>query len=359
MKSRDVSIPPEYLHTPARPDISYLELSHLSANFDLFDLLTLDQADGYKSALGLNSNLESSAITVTSEVNHAPVNRYDSALSTEINTTLPQADEGRGKTSCNRENLTSAASFLQGDSANAGFAAERQVKRRKNHSHGESILSEEFSEKQMAQLQDLAAKTATVQVGSTNPSRSLEFTILAAFAMIIGCSTSLAFLKKLLKGYRTNETSVRDNLGSDPSHMSSANRMLVINTLDRQIAFQGFLRTYHLYKLMSENRYGLQEIESPFLIQSLERPISPTMSKRGNPHQQQRARLCKLMMADIFPSLSEGHAEYDKKYREVLSMRKISHRLNQLVSHFSVGLFGLVPLEGTPEDQLIGLLNYS
>lgn len=40
-------------------------------------------------------------------------------------------------------------------------------------------------------------------------------------------------------------------------------------------------------------------------------------------------------------------------------MRKISHRLGQLVSHFGVGLFGLVPLEGIHEDQMICLLNHS
>lgn len=359
LKPRDVSVPPEYLHTPARPDISYSDPSQFNANLDLLNFLANDHADGYTSSLGPNLNPESSTSTISSEVIETSAHRDNSVLLSEFDTTLTQVDEGRTKSKSHRKPLTRAVSCLQEASGNAGVAAEREVRRRKTFSHGEYILSEEFSEKQMAQLQKLATKTAAVQAASTNPSRSLESTILAAFAMTLGRLSSLSYLKKSVNGYRTNEISLRDNLDFDPLRMSPASRIIMINTLDRQIAFQGFLRTFHLYKLVSENRYGLQEIESPFVVNSFERPESPAIKKRGNPRQQQRRQLCKSIMKDFSPDLSEGHVCYEKKYREVLTMRKISHRLNQLVSHFSVGLFGLVPLEGTPEDQLIGLLNHS
>ena len=359
LKSHDVFIPPEYLHTPARPSISDLDSGHLNTDLHLLDLLVIDQADNCTSPLGLDLNLESSANTIPSEGVEILTNRSHSASSSHFDTTLPQADEGCEKSKCHRKTLTRLASCLHEDPGTAGVAAERQVRRRKSHPRGDYIISEDFSQKQIAQLQDLAAKTVTVQSASTNPPQSPDSTIIAAFAMTIGRLSSLIFLKRLVHGYRTNEISIRDNLDPDPLRMSPASRMIIINNLDRQIAFQGFLRTYHLYKLMSENRYGLQDIECPFQINSFERPVSPAMSKRGNPRHQQRAQLCKSMMKDFFPNLSEDHVEYKKKYREVLSMRRTSFRLNQLVSQFSMGILGLVPLEGSPEDQLIGLLNHS
>ena len=158
----------------------------------------------------------------------------------------------------------------------------------------------------------------------------------------MGCSSSLKFLKDLVERYRTNENSVRHTPDSDPMHMSPACRMVKISTLDCQIAFHCFLRTYHLYKLISENKYGLQEAESSFVVSSFERPASPAVRKRGNPRQHQRAQLCKLMMRDLFPHLSEDNPSYDRKYRETVNIRKISLRLEDLVSRFGVDLFGIL-----------------
>ena len=221
------------------------------------------------------------------------------------------------------------------------------------------MLSGAFSENQIVQLHELAANTATIQVAIASPSRSSESAILAAFGQNIGRLSSLAFLKSLLDGYRTNAISTRDRPATDASHMSPASRMRIIDFLDCGISLQCFLRTYHLYKLMSENRYGLEETESPFITHSLERQASRATGQRGNPIQNQRAKLCKSMMKDLFPHLSEGHPQHARRYRQVRDMRRIGHRLGQLVFYFGEGLFGLVPLEGTPENLMIGLLNHS
>ena len=349
LRPRDLTVSPECLQNLDHPDI--LQMNTNCPFLDLVDLGTIDETNDDTRQIDPHSNMENFTPIKSNELVRASTDRHEDM-------TVSQADEKR-KRVYHRQTSTIDAPRLQANSENSGGTAEGRVRGRKVHSCGEHFLSEEFSKTQMAQLQELAEKTAAVQLSSKYPSPNPQSIIIAAFALNMGRSSSLKFLKDLVEGYRKNGNSVRHTPDSDPMHMSPACRMLKINTLDCQIVFHCFLRTYHLYKLISENKYGLQEAESSFIVSSIKRPASPTTRKRGNPRQQQRAQLCKLMMRDLFPHLSEDNPSYDRKYRETVNIRKISLRLGHLVSHFGVGLFGLVPLESTPTDPMTGLLNHS
>ena len=351
----DRSVYPQCLQTSAKPGILYSGPSYVNTELDLFDLIN-DQANDCTGdfSLGTGLTLHIPTDTNLNEENLATKSQSGLVLSTELTGSVIGVDSGQANTGAK---LARNTSELQADSRNVDVPAQRQVKRRKSYCSEEHIFSENFSKDQMAQLQNLAANFITDQSANTNTSRSLPFTILEAFAVTVGRSSSIIFLKKLINSYRKSEISLRDTLDSDFLYKSPASRMSMIEALDCQITFQGFLRTCHLYKLTSENKYGLQEIESPFLVNnSLGRPASSAKS-RGNPRQQQRAQIYRLMMKDFYPNLAKDHAEYEKKYRKILRLCRTSLRLNQLVSRFGIGLFGLVPLEGLPEDQLIGLLN--
>ena len=326
-----------------------MELSRHGQGLDLSDSFTVDQASEITYPLRTASNPGLSVVATSAEVIRTPSDRFDSTPSPELNSVSPQMDDGNRRFTPHR----------QQDLEHTRSVAEKNVRKRKPISHEEDILSGVFTDKQIAQLHELAANTATVQVAITSPSRSSEPTILAAFGQNVGRLSSLAYLKTLLDGYRTNAISTRDHPTSDASHMSPARRMIIIDFLDRGIALQCFLRTYHLYMLMSENGYGLDEAESGFVTHNPERQASQAKRQRGNPVQNQRAQLCKSMMKDLFPHLSEGHPQYARRYRQVRGMRRIGHRLGQLVFYFGEGLFGLVPLEGTPENLMIGLLNHT
>ena len=339
LTSRDPPVPPEYLHNPDQPTTSDADSSHLC--LDPIDLSIADEANSDIPLARPPDHLENPLPMISIENNESR------------DSTASQTDEARKRRSCNlRTNTVDDQEF-------AGNVAETRTRRRKEHSCAEQFLSEEFDETQMARLQKLAEKTSVIQMRGEKSSQYSQLMILAAFALNVGHSSSLMYLKDLIDGYQTSAVDIRRLHESDPMRMSPTSRMLEINSLDCQIAFHCFLRTFHLYKLISENRYGLQEAENPFLVNGVEHHAFSPSKNRGNPRQQQRAQPCKLMMRDLFPELPEDHPSYSTKYRKVVTMRKTSCRLQQLSSRFGTGLFGLVPLDGIASDPMIGLLNYS
>ena len=336
---RDPPIPPACLRNPDQPTGSDTNSNHLC--LDQFDLRTVDEANNDIPLVRSPSHLE----------NLLPVELNDND---ELgDTTAPQTDEARKKRSCNPPTSTVDHQEI------AGNESETRIRRRKKHSHEEHFLWEEFNETQMARLHELAEETSVMQVRGEKSSQNSQLMILAVFASTVGYLSFLIYLKDLIDGYRPSAIGTQRLYKSDPMRMSPASRILEINSLDCQIAFHCFLRTFHLYKLISENRYGLQEAENPFLVNGVEHHAFSPSKNRGNPRQQQRAQPCKLMMRDLFPELPEDHPSYSTKYRKVVTMRKTSCRLQQLGSRFGTGLFGLVPLDGIASDPMIGLLNYS
>ena len=326
---------PECLHSTGEPDIARPDAS--SPCLNLIDLSLADEGFQFPTSYtGARMQAEK---------------RKD--------TRIPQVNACR-KRVCQQWSGTRALSRVEPDSSETySGATQRRTRGRKTPHHGEHFLEKELTQKQMTQLQELADRTALVPAGDENLARDPQSMILATFALLVGRSSSQSFLNSLIEGYWTDQVSTRRMLNSDPMNMSMANRIQEIQTLDCKITFHCFLRAFHLYKLVSENRYGLQEAEGPFLITGIERPTLSVSNAPGNPRIKARARLYESMMKDLWPQLSKGHPSYDKKYRDVVQMCKISRRLGQLASCFGVGIFGLVPLEGRPTDLLLGLLDHA
>ena len=203
----------------------------------------------------------------------------------------------------------------------------------------------------MTQLQEL--------IGSNSVGEDFQTIVLTSFARSIGQPSSVSYLKSLVDGYWSYQIHQGGVPDHDPLHMSVTDRITEISRLDGRIAFHGFLRTFHMYKLISDNTYGLQEAEASIFVTSMNFE-GPLVSRTpGNPRVKALAQLHESMMNGFFPDLPRNSPLYQKRYREVALMRRTSRRLGQVVSCFGLGLLGLVPFEGTSTDPLIGLLGHA
>lgn len=179
------------------------------------------------------------------------------------------------------------------------------------------------------------------------------------FGRMTGESQTFVFLKDIIDGYREDPSGASLRPDQDPVNMSPACRFSLINRLGQQATYQCFLRAYHTHKLMDVERYNLRAADDSFIVNQGQQVATLSTRHRGNPRQNEQAKISKLIMADFFPDTPEGHPSYERKYRKILSIRKRSHRLDQLVSLFGVGLFGVMPLEGPDDYPEISFFKYA
>lgn len=226
-----------------------------------------------------------------------------------------------------------------------------RIRKRNVNSRQRCFLEQELSPKNIAQLQELA--------GIDRVGADLQVNVFARLALAINRTSSNSYLKALLDGYSRKEVSRSQPGSTNFLQMSLQDRFRRILVLDEQLEFHGFLRTFHVYKLVSDVMCEHQDTQGSFLITSIESAASATPRSPGNPLVRAQAQLHETMMKRIFPDLPKGGSLYNQKYEEIKHMRRHGCRLGQIASRFGEGLFALVPFHGTPIDPLIGLFGHA
>lgn len=229
--------------------------------------------------------------------------------------------------------------------------ARSRVRKAKARSRHHCFFEQELSRRDIAQLQELAGVD---EVGD-----ELQSEIFRKLALAISQTSSNRYLDTLLDGYCKNKDGRTHTQSTDLLQMSVQDRIHKISALDEQLAFEGFLRTFHVYKLVSDIVYGQQEAEGSFFVTTPESVRSARSRLPGNSLMRAQAQVHEAMMKIIFPSILNSSPLYNQKYEEIKQLRRCGCRLRQLAMYFGEGLFVLVPLQGPPTDSVIGLLGHA
>ncbi|KAJ5870203.1 hypothetical protein N7455_005144 [Penicillium solitum] len=110
-------------------------------------------------------------------------------------------------------------------------------------------------------------------------------------------------------------------------------RYEIMEGLDGNVAFNVFLKRYHLMELFRDCG-GLQSRSSTYSISYTTESFSSKSRKRGNPKHNDDAVITEKMMREVFPQLPTGNPEYERRRRAMARLRTIGRRYQALVDKF-------------------------
>ncbi|CAG7960498.1 unnamed protein product, partial [Penicillium salamii] len=110
-------------------------------------------------------------------------------------------------------------------------------------------------------------------------------------------------------------------------------RYEIMEGLDGNVAFNVFLKRYHLMELFRDCG-GLQSRSSTYSISYTAESFSSTSRKRGNPKHNEDAVITEKMMKEVFPQLPRDNPEYERRRRAMTRLRIIARRYQALVDKF-------------------------
>ncbi|KGO75172.1 hypothetical protein PITC_057930 [Penicillium italicum] len=110
-------------------------------------------------------------------------------------------------------------------------------------------------------------------------------------------------------------------------------RYEIMEGLDGNVAFNVFLKRYHLMELFRDCG-GLQSRSSTCSISYTAESFSSASRKRGNPKHNEDAVITEKMMREVFPQLPRDNPEYERRRRAMTRLRIIGRRYQALVDKF-------------------------
>ncbi|KAL8720196.1 MAG: hypothetical protein Q9181_007948, partial [Wetmoreana brouardii] len=165
--------------------------------------------------------------------------------------------------------------------------------------------------------------------------------VLKTFLVMAGGCDSLVSLRHLLQSYRESH---QFNPPSTADITSNAQRVEMIKRLGEKAAYCTFLRYCHIHKLFVDNSKILRNANDNFVVSDANSVRTQPSRGRGNPVTLMEAQITKSMMQELYPDIQPTDSRYKSRYREISDWRRAGRRLERLVSEFSYGILGLLPL---------------
>ncbi|XP_014550088.1 hypothetical protein COCVIDRAFT_32067 [Bipolaris victoriae FI3] len=152
----------------------------------------------------------------------------------------------------------------------------------------------------------------------------------------IGSPCLIGGLQDILKWRRTQESCL---LFETKITVSTAERIRLIDKLDRTSSYFQLLRRHHIVELYKDctspkiSTLGVLFTSSDF---------SSSPRRRGNPINKSVANLTARMMQETYPSVKCNTSDYKIKYRRISYLRRLGQRLHLLETKFGEGVLGIM-----------------